>query len=404
MANSELFIMGDPRFLSGGGYRNHPLTCDRAMEKLRDGEPVLRTGDFVKACGGPGEIGANYARDIVKYGMMATVSTHGQCIHRGRDGYHRHEYHPESSIAASGFNVFCGRADLPTMGLELETYCRSRDNVETMKSELVSNWFHFEEDGSLDRLVGHELITEPLPPRVYRDIATWIGLQNLVSPWLESYRQNSTGLHVHVGLSQFDKCDGMPADTWTDRRKLAQFACALVYGCVLGYALGDKVFLRRNGHYCALMGDQRMAVAASIVKNGIAAGDMFDWLLSTFSTGGQAMQVIQYVQSCEYGKASRSSRTAFCDGDWSDMSGHGAEVNFQHTETIEFRRGKGTTNAISVHRMAEFCTLVVRYVWKCAREPGFIVSPRSAYEYIIDLTTSEALRGNAEDAWSKLRS
>lgn len=400
MASSELFIMADPRFLSGGARRNCPLTCDAPMTTLRPGEATVTSKDLLEECGNQGAAAA------IAIGPQLR-SRFGQCVHYGRDSYHRHEYHPSDSNAAPGFNVFCRPEDLPTAGVELETYCRSDRTVDRMRKELVSNWFHFEEDGSLNRLVGHELITEVLPPRVYRDIRTWTGLQNCISPWLESWNRADTGLHVHVGVSQFDKCDGLPCLTKPDRRLLGKWAIAFVYSEIVGYPLGDRVFLRKNGTYCEPMNEKKfLAMARQARKGELSAGGMFDMLLSAFANDSAVISVLETLRMGDRTavKAAAGLRNlASFASIPHDMSGHHVELNFQHSETVEFRRGKGTTNAVSVHRMVEFCTLLVRYVWKAAREPGMTVSPESAYGFIIENTTSEALRKTAERVWSSMK-
>ena len=75
------------------------------------------------------------------------------------------------------------------------------------------------------------------------------------------------------------------------------------------------------------------------------------------------------------------------------MAGHTTEVNCSHPFTIEFRRGKGTLHALSVHRMVEFTTLLVKYAEEIARRPDdTVVSNESVLDYMITNTTSSALR------------
>ena len=167
----ELFILGNPRFLSGGAatscvidYGMPPPT----VESLRCGkvtsESVLN----------PMHLGKSLA---------ARVSACGQQVHSGKSGYH---HRPR-------FNVFLHDGENPTAGVELETESRvtTSEHVNRLVEDLKSNWFHMERDGSLDPdhggEYGFEFITEPLPPRVYRNPMTWAGLQNVLSPWVESY-------------------------------------------------------------------------------------------------------------------------------------------------------------------------------------------------------------------------
>lgn len=411
MSKSELFILGDPRFLSGGYDGNCLVTCESPVRLLSSAQPVITTQTLMNLCRGKGLDITEYSNDVPA--LMRKVTQ--QCIHAGRDSYHRHEYHPDDCHAAPGFNIFCTPSDLPTLGIELETYCKAHSGedicsqIDFMRKELVSNWFHFEEDGSLDRTRGHELITEVLPPEVYRNLYTWIGLQNCISPWLESWRCSSTGLHVHVGVKQFDDCPNIPVRHGLSKRILAKLAILFVYSEMLGYNLGDKVFLRKNGDYCRFIPTPIFTKLARETRvREMTAEEMFDHLYTEYyGTPHGLSTVLDHI----YDDASHPSRW----GSWLDttrddepkpnalepFTGHHTEINVEHKETIEFRRGKGTTNAVSIHRMVEYCSLIVRYVWKAARTPNMIISPETAFDYIINNTTSEALRKVAKSAWSK---
>ena len=101
----ELFILGNPRFLSGGAatscvidYGMPPPT----VESLRCGkvtsESVLN----------PMHLGKSLA---------ARVSACGQQVHSGKSGYH---HRPR-------FNVFLHDGENPTAGIELETESRVRN-------------------------------------------------------------------------------------------------------------------------------------------------------------------------------------------------------------------------------------------------------------------------------------
>jgi hypothetical protein len=64
----------------------------------------------------------------------------------------------------------------------------------------------------------------------------------------------------------------------------------------------------------------------------------------------------------------------------------------EHRYTIEFRRAKGTLHALSVHRIVELMTSIVRYAGKIAREPDMEVSRKAFMEWLASTTTSEALK------------
>lgn len=399
MTTTEMFIMGDPRFLSGGINGNTPRSsCDSPATMIDHNRTDIVTTDRIAQLAKQYHlVQDNYA---LPYLMRRCTL---QCIHQGRDSYHRHEYHPGEASAAAAFNIFCRPQDLPTLGVELETYCKTSGNlsrgsqVSAMREALPSNWFHFEEDGSLDRTVGHELITEVLPPAVYRNLFTWVGLQNCLSPWLESWNHSDTGLHVHVGVRQFDECHLLPGSE-SDRRKLAKLAAVFVTTELLGYALGDKVFLRKPGGYCKALSSSDFTRIASVAKNGtLTAEDLFDHLFAIFADPEVSFRLAQEVA---LGPTRRNLNTVYIASLSDTLVGHHTELNIEHSETIEFRRGKGTLNAISIHRMVEYCSLIVRYVWKAARTPDMIISPETAFNYIINNTTSKALRKTAESVWA----
>ena len=70
----------------------------------------------------------------------------------------------------------------------------------------------------------------------------------------------------------------------------------------------------------------------------------------------------------------------------------------EEMEEDEFRRGKGTLNGESIHRMADFCSLVVRYAEMLALNPETRPTRKDAYGFIIDNTASQSLKELAEAA------
>lgn len=402
MASSELFILGDARFLSGGAPRSCASSYDSEPPKVYPAEALtterLLSLDEVRNI----SAGRNRTRSI------ASVS--GQNVHSGRDSYHEHTWHRDRCLTRP--NIFIAEGDVPTAGVEIETYARDRESIDKMREELWSNWFHFEEDGSLDRVQGHELITDILSPRVYRDLRTWVGLQNLTAPWLDSYNRPTTGLHVHVGVDQFFKCESLPCNDLRDRVKLAKIMIAFCYHGLVDTTFLDRVFLRKGGNYCAAAADKRLLERADEARNGgILAGDLEDLLFSAFCDSDDYSARLQLASLCStadsfVGQFTVSALSDSCRwmprGFQPRYVGHNVELNLSHPYTIEFRRGKGTLNAISIHRMVEFTTLVVRYVWKACREPSMTVSPATLYAFIKDNTSSNALKTMAEEQYGKL--
>lgn len=374
----ELFICGNPRLLAGGtaardvNYNAPPLTVA--------GTPCS-TADVLR------DSGATPAE---------AVARKGQVIHCGKTGYHN----------TPSYNVFLREGEWPSAGIELETHLKTftSEFASRAVADLASNWFHFERDGSLDHdhhgEFGFELITEPLPPRAYRDQRLWTGLQNLCSPWLQSFQCVETGLHVHVGLNQFEGFDGIPFENPADRRAIGKLLAAVVYYCVADQAFIDRVALRKTTNYCAQAALPEFTDAATLVGAGKATGAaLVDYCASALMHRSMntwqrnVNSVSSMVANCDL-PAVPGSRAWFPD--LSVASGHGTEINQAHVYTVEFRRAKGTLHALSIHRIVELMTSMVRFAGKLCREPDFVATRESFMDWLIETTTSEALRNLAK--------
>lgn len=380
----ETFVCGDPRILSGGGcrpvrmnYGNTPTT----IESL--GLTVFDTARAVKL------IKAGTAQSAIEAAQNV-----GQAIHCGKGGYH----------STPAYNMFLHDGEWPSAGVELETIMRrtSSSFAAAAVPRLGSNWFHFERDGSLDQdnggEFGYELITEPLPPRVYRNPEVWRGLQNLIAPWLKSYDCPETGLHVHVGLNQFEGFDAIPIADPASRRAIGKLLSAIVYYTVAGPSFVDRVVLRKPGNYCNA---QRFPAAMNVpvlLDRGRATGaELVDHAVST-------LVYMRHESSSSYQSAVNACVTSAVRGtpidhDWCDRAmtvGHGTEINQEHKFTIEFRRGKGTIHSLSVHRIVELMTSIVRYAGKICREPQMEVSSQDFMEWLVATTKSPALAALAK--------
>ncbi len=371
----ELFICGNPRLLSGGkcaartNYGNGPVTVEQRRAH----------GTVESATLPPGLAPADGVQRL------------GQTLHEGKVGYHH----------TPTYNVFLRDGEWPSAGIELETHMREFTNefARAAMQDLKSNWFHFERDGSLDRAhsgeYGYELITEPLPPRAYRDQRLWTGLQNLCNPWLQSFQCEETGLHVHVGLNQFETFDGIPVKAPNDRRSVGKLLSAVIYYSVLDQAFVDRVALRRTGQYCGMADIPTFTDAATFVRTGKATGaSLVDYCVSALMVrrGNISRDISAAMQLVHDGSAGCISWI----GDQYLASGHGTEINQEHQYTIEFRRAKGTMHALSIHRIVELMTSVVRFAGKCCREPDFTVTRESFMDWLIETTSSEALRNLAK--------
>lgn len=375
--NSSPFIAGDARVLSGGFYGIVSGTYDLTPCNISPNESVL------EHAGPDGD-------------AIAAARRAGQAVYRGRGRYH--------ASHSQGHNMFTVEDDpLPTVGVELETIAR-RELDDDDYSSLRSNWFRFENDGSLGPN-GHELITDPLPSRVYRDIRTWVGLRNVLVGKLLSYRSANTGLHVHVGLSRFNS---IPARAFKAlkvgyRRSLGGLIAAAVYFALLDRTFLDGVFLRRNTSYCDTKIPRSMLAVAGVLRSGgMSAYDLMDSIIRDFSSpyalASHVCALTYEADESRFDGLNRTGSVGNGNNSGSEFSGHNSEINLAHSYTIEFRRGKGTLNGESIHRMVDFCSLVVRYAEMLALNPETRPTRKDAYGFIIDNTASQSLKELAEAA------
>ena len=374
---TEMFIGGDPRLLAGGTAATTMNYGDTPMTVQTMATPVVTTATM-KAGDDP----------------FGCVAMQGQKVHSGKVSYHH----------TPAYNVFLRDDEWPSAGIELETELRRPDDdfARAAEQALHSNWFHFERDGSLDPdhdgIYGYELITEPLPPRAYRSPHLWFGLQNVVSPWLKSFECPETGLHVHVGLNQFTEFDAIPIDHQMSRMSIGKMLSALVYYCVADQAFVDRVVLRKPTHYCCTPAVKGFMDGAKLMRpGGVRAAELVDYsvaaLIEVRNRWSRDLELAKFrLPGTNY---SHSSPVPWIDSTYL-TGGHGTEINQEHTFTVEFRRAKGTIHALSVHRIVELMTSIVRFAGKICREPDFVVTREAFMDWLINTTTSEALRNLAK--------
>ena len=375
--NSSPFVAGDARILSGGLCGTRTGTYDYTPDEVEATNTVL---EYAGADGN----------------AVSAAERSGQVIYRGRARYHSSHTQPH--------NVFIVKGDpLPTAGVELETIA-TRELSPDDYDALRSNWFRFEFDGSLGS-DGHELITDPLPSKAYRDIRTWIALRNVLVGRFRSFRDGNTGLHVHIGLSRFGtvRSRAFAALDVLCRRGLGGLMSSAVYFALFDRTFLDGVFLRRNTYHCGIRVPRSMLAVAGILRSGgMSAGDLAGLLIRDFSPPqalASGVDVLSYEKpSHRFSDLHRTGSVGNDNSTWSEFGGHTSEINLSHSYTIEFRRGKGTLNGESIHRMVDFCSLVVRYAEHLARNPETRPTRNDAYGFIIDNTVSRSLADLAETA------
>lgn len=373
----ELFLFGDPRFLSGGDPVASTLDYSHSPMYI-DPRNVVTTKSLME----------NHA--FMNFHSLPELlkTSCRQEIHKGKKPYH---HRPP-------LNKFLVAGQSPSVGVELELEERNTDSSSKSKmmQELVSNWFHFESDSSLctGSREGYELITEPLPPRAYRDPRLWAGLQNILTPWMESFKYQQTGLHVHVGVDMFESINSFPLRHAKDRRQVGKILSTILYFLMLPRTFVDKVMLRNNTAYCAqptFLNIVTQAAALRSARGKLTGHDLIGLIVETgLITSAWNDCTSRIYHEFVHGSYVHTHRNYLLEG--IDLTGHHVEVNLSPTYTIEFRRGKGTLNSMSIHRMVELATLVVRYAWKIMREPSTVVTTQNLLNYISQNTTSPALR------------
>lgn len=376
----ELFICGDPRYLSGGGYKAISTNYNNKIVPLQK-EVRVTSLEIEKAYG-------NIAIQINN--AISAVSS--QMIHQGQFNYHHRP----------ALNMFLEAGQSPSVGVEIETEERRDINKDLMLKELNSNWFHFERDASLHTgtRMGYELITEPLPPRIYRNPRLWAGLQNLLTPWVESYAFPQTGLHVHVGIDMFETCDKLPVTSSEERRLLGKYMVAFLYYTLLPRSFIDKVMLRSNTAYCAQTTNPDIdKIKTLIYSSKFFTGQQFiNAIMEALLSSNEALYFATIEDAANYRDLNHEYNPKLIQGHLSDFTGHNVEINMAPSFTIEFRRGKGTLHSLSIHRMVELASLVVRYAWRIARNPSLPVSKHEILSFIERSTVNEALRNMAHEA------
>lgn len=378
------FVYGDPRFLAGGSSSANISYNDSACRY---------TSDFISPPANP------------VTSLSIAMEECGQAVSYGKSGYHGN----------SRSNVFIRKEDLtmPTIGVEVETIMRNCTSENALKftRSVYSNWFHAENDGSLDQAhhgtYGYELVTTVLPARLYRDIDLWTGFQNLVSPLLHSYKSSETGLHVHVGMGWFENTK-LPAMCPEATMLFGKSLTTLLYYAYLPRPLAQRVFLRSaSQRYCHETSRWQMMRSLGELSGYKVIDEAMSLMLQEHSGAIVEQSVLDTAYSMMRRVSDRTREHACImpnDRQFSSCAltyGHDCEVNASPKLTLEFRRGKGTTNALSIHRMIEMCLLVTTYAGHVIDNPGEQVSSRKLLEYVIENTKSAALKSLVEKEINK---
>lgn len=198
--------------------------------------------------------------------------------------------------------------DEPLVGLELEVYARNPSIFENK-----SNFFYLQRDGSLsEKSGGTEITTIPMPfEELIREGGGIDILTKDFMPRFSCYSQkdNSTGFHIHLSKIKFN------AKVYVLLKRI--FYC-------FPYAFLTELFGRTNGSYCLAEPQIQRLMEFGIHPSAASESGL--------------EKIFQ----------------PYCDSRY-------LELNFTNSKTVEFRRGKGTVDAICIKSILDFCYHIYKY-------------------------------------------
>lgn len=196
----------------------------------------------------------------------------------------------------------------PLVGLELEVYARNKYIFENK-----SNFFYLQRDGSLsEENGGTEITTIPMPfEELIREGGGIDILTKDFMPRFSCYSQKATetGFHIHLSKINFN-------------RKVCVLLKKAFY--CFPYDFITELFGRNNTGYC-----RAEPQIQKLMEFGIHPSAASDLGLE---------KIFQ----------------PYCDTRY-------LELNFTNSKTIEFRRGKGTVDSISIKSILDFCYQIYKY-------------------------------------------
>ena len=229
------------------------------------------------------------------------------------DHHHHHDERPNAPLKASrGHKI----------GVELEIEFNNRGLKATWNSRAKSNWFYSERDGSLNDLVGVEIITIPMNPKDIKAHTTWEPLVNYLSCKAKSWDSPRCGLHVHIGREILGSNPEQQSETIG---KLLY----LYHHFVNGTDMNTKIF-GRSRSYNEKDGKTREGDAVATLGNGV-------------------LKLKEIKDTLKKGMIEKSSSDRYFD------------INLQNTHTIEFRKGRGSIKASRIIMVIEYCEMLCKY-------------------------------------------
>ena len=246
-------------------------------------------------------------------------------IYSGQYSYHTH--HRETPNMPKG--EFKGHR----IGVELEVCATSRSNQSKINS-FKSNWFYQESDSSLSSY-GIELITIPLLPKDAKKESFWKVLTDNISGIAKSWDAPGAccGLHVHIGREILGDTAEKKSETLG---KLLYFYHHLITADPDARHLNEKIYGRAHTYHENL-GDTEEGKVAKIFGNSVL----------------KSKDVCSKIKNAMIEK---SSTDRYFD------------INLMNTNTIEFRKGKGSINPARISAVVAWSEGMVDYCRKTSWE------------------------------------
>lgn len=254
-------------------------------------------------------------------------------IYKGVHGYHHHHGITPNSAKTStrGHRI----------GVELEIEFKSRDQKTKWSNKAKSNWFYCERDGSLNDSTGVEIITIPMNPKDIKARATWEPLINYLSDKAKSWDSPRCGLHVHVGREILGSNPEQQSETIG---KLLY----LYHHFVNNTPMNTKIFGREHA-YNEKDGKTKEGEAVATLGSGV-------------------LKLREIKDTLKKGMIDKSSSDRYFD------------INLQNTNTIEFRKGRGSIKASRIIMVIEYCEMLCKYAKSAKWEE---ISKDKFVEYVV---------------------
>lgn len=247
----------------------------------------------------------------------------------GIHGYHHHHGSHQNSPLANGRGH--------KIGVELEIEFNSRSMKSNWADNVESNWFYCERDGSLNDSTGVEIITVPMLPKDIKHRTTWEPLIGYLANKAKSWDSPRCGLHVHIGREILGKNPEQQSETIG---KLLY----LYHHHVNGTDINTKIFGRSRA-YNEKDGKTREGDAVATLGSGV-------------------LKLKEIKDTLKKGMIEKSSDDRYFD------------INLMNTNTIEFRKGRGSINTSRIIMVIEYCEMMCKYAksakWEEINKANFV--------------------------------